>query len=79
MKITAPVRIDLAGGTLDIHPLYIFEDGSSVVNIAIDPGTEVNIEKRDDKKIYLRSDDLGIEEEYSNYSEIDVDSKLYRR
>ncbi len=76
MKITAPVRIDLAGGTLDIHPLYIFEDGSSVVNIAIDPGTEVNIEKRDDKKIFLRSDDLEIEEEYANYSEIDVDSKL---
>jgi hypothetical protein len=22
----APVRIDLAGGTLDIYPLYIFED-----------------------------------------------------
>ncbi|MBR0519091.1 hypothetical protein IJJ97_04800 [bacterium] len=76
MKITAPVRIDLAGGTLDIHPLYIFEDGSSVVNIAIDPGTEVNIEKREDKKIFLRSDDLDIEEEYAKYSEIDVDSKL---
>lgn len=76
MKITAPVRIDLAGGTLDIHPLYIFEDGSSVVNIAIDPGTEVNIEKRDDSAFFLRSEDLDIEEKYANCSEIDIDSKL---
>lgn len=76
MKVTAPVRIDLAGGTLDIHPLYIFEDGSSVINIAIEPGTEVNIEKRDDKKIVLRSDDLNLTEEYLSSSEINVDSKL---
>jgi D-glycero-alpha-D-manno-heptose-7-phosphate kinase len=37
MKIEAraPTRIDLAGGTLDIWPLYLFHDGAVTVNCAI--------------------------------------------
>src|ERR1017187_7558553 len=31
----APTRIDLAGGTLDIWPLYLFHEGSLTVNCAI--------------------------------------------
>ncbi len=31
----APTRIDLAGGTLDIWPLYLFHDGAVTVNCAI--------------------------------------------
>jgi D-glycero-alpha-D-manno-heptose-7-phosphate kinase len=32
----APTRIDLAGGTLDIWPLYLFHPGAVTVNAAID-------------------------------------------
>ena len=37
MKIEAraPTRIDLAGGTLDIWPLYLFHEGAMTVNCAI--------------------------------------------
>ena len=37
MRITssAPTRIDLAGGTIDIWPLYLFHDGASTLNAAI--------------------------------------------
>src|ERR1700720_4730290 len=31
----APTRIDLAGGTLDIWPLYLFHEGAVTVNCAI--------------------------------------------
>src|ERR1700686_133191 len=31
----APKRIDLAGGTLDIWPLYLFHEGSLTVNCSI--------------------------------------------
>ncbi|HEY4579994.1 MAG TPA: hypothetical protein VIG89_03070, partial [Candidatus Acidoferrales bacterium] len=31
----APTRIDLAGGTLDIWPLYLFHPGAVTVNAAI--------------------------------------------
>jgi D-glycero-alpha-D-manno-heptose-7-phosphate kinase len=33
---SAPTRIDLAGGTLDIWPLYLFYPGAVTVNVAID-------------------------------------------
>lgn len=35
-EATAPARIDLAGGTLDIWPLYLFHPGAVTVNVAID-------------------------------------------
>ena len=35
-EATAPARIDLAGGTLDIWPLYLFHAGAVTVNVAID-------------------------------------------
>ena len=35
-EATAPTRIDLAGGTLDIWPLYLFHPGAVTVNAAID-------------------------------------------
>lgn len=33
---TAPARIDLAGGTLDLWPLHVLHPGSVTVNVAID-------------------------------------------
>lgn len=35
-EATAPTRIDLAGGTLDIWPVYLFHPGAVTVNVAID-------------------------------------------
>ena len=31
----APCRVDMAGGTLDIWPLYLFHPGAVTVNFAI--------------------------------------------
>jgi D-glycero-alpha-D-manno-heptose-7-phosphate kinase len=36
VEATAPARVDLAGGTLDIWPLYLFHPGAVTVNAAID-------------------------------------------
>ncbi len=36
VEATAPCRVDLAGGTLDIWPLYLFHPGAVTVNVAID-------------------------------------------
>ncbi len=36
VEATAPTRIDIAGGTLDIWPLYLFHPGAVTVNVAID-------------------------------------------
>lgn len=59
MEITAyaPTRIDLSGGTLDIYPLYLFEDNAATVNIAIDLKSRVKISTRRDAKITIYSED----------------------
>ena len=35
IECSAPTRIDLAGGTYDIWPLYLFHDGAQTINAAI--------------------------------------------
>ncbi len=60
LKVQAPTRIDLAGATLDIHPLYIFEGGGLTLNAAIDLCSQVEIESRPDGKIQLQSLDQGV-------------------
>ncbi|MCG2677456.1 GHMP kinase, partial [bacterium] len=58
IKVTAPTRVDLAGGTLDIYPLYLFEERSLTVNVAINLYSQVKIEKRKDTRIHIYSEDL---------------------
>lgn len=36
VEATAPTRVDLAGGTLDIWPVYLYHPGAVTVNAAID-------------------------------------------
>jgi len=36
VEATAPCRVDLAGGTLDIWPIYLFHPGALTVNVAVD-------------------------------------------
>ena len=65
-KSSAPTRIDLAGGTLDIWPLHLFFDNPPTLNAAIDLYAKVEIITRKDKKIFLTSHDLGLSEEFSS-------------
>jgi D-glycero-alpha-D-manno-heptose-7-phosphate kinase len=54
---SAPTRIDLAGGTIDIWPLYLFHDGASTVNAAISLRAHVEVDARAAGGIELRSID----------------------
>lgn len=63
VKVTTPNRIDLAGGTLDIWPLYAFAGGGYTVNAAIDLTSEVTIATRDDTRFELYSVDMDDGEE----------------
>ena len=44
LTVRAPVRVDLAGGTLDLWPLYCLHPGSLTVNVAIAAGVQLRIE-----------------------------------
>ncbi len=43
VRVTVPNRVDLAGGTLDIYPLYLLVPGSMTVNAAIGVTSRVEI------------------------------------
>src|SRR5260370_26794038 len=64
MKIfsKAPCRVDLAGGTLDIWPLYLYHANAVTLNFAVDRYASCTLETRSDSQIVLRSRDLRGEE-----------------
>jgi D-glycero-alpha-D-manno-heptose-7-phosphate kinase len=73
----APCRVDLAGATLDIWPLYLFHDDVVTVNFAVDRYTHCTIETRLDSAIVLRSRDLGREETFATFEALHA-AKRYR-
>ncbi len=54
---SAPTRIDLAGGTIDIWPLYLFHPGAQTLNAAISLRARAWVEPRPDDRIELLSED----------------------
>jgi D-glycero-alpha-D-manno-heptose-7-phosphate kinase len=56
----APARIDLAGGTVDIWPVCLLEEGAVTVNLAIDRWATAEVARRDDGRVYLVSTDRGV-------------------
>jgi hypothetical protein len=66
----SPCRVDLAGATLDIWPLYLFHDNVVTVNFAVDRYTYCDIGSRNDARIVLRSRDLRREEMFESLAEL---------
>ena len=60
IESSAPTRADLAGGTIDIWPLYLFHPGAMTVNFALSLRAHVRIETRDDDRLILESRDRGV-------------------
>jgi D-glycero-alpha-D-manno-heptose-7-phosphate kinase len=67
----APCRVDLAGGTLDIWPLYLFHPGAVTVNFAINRFTRCSVEALDSSEVRLHSSDLKAAESYRSFAEMD--------
>jgi D-glycero-alpha-D-manno-heptose-7-phosphate kinase len=66
----APCRVDLAGGTLDIWPLYLFHPGAVTVNFAINRFTRCAIEALDSPGIRMGSTDLRMAESYRSLADL---------
>jgi D-glycero-alpha-D-manno-heptose-7-phosphate kinase len=60
IETSAPTRVDLAGGTIDIWPLYLFHPGAATVNFATSLRAYCRIETRDDGRIVLESRDRKV-------------------
>jgi len=57
IETSAPTRVDLAGGTIDIPPLYLFHEGAMTVNFALSIRAHCRIETRNDDRIIIESID----------------------
>lgn len=76
IEASAPTRVDLAGGTLDIFPLYVFEDGGITVNCAIDLRSYVKIKTLKSKRLSLYSKDLKSGRTFKDISSLKLGGKL---
>ncbi|MCS7079806.1 MAG: GHMP kinase [Chloracidobacterium sp.] len=73
---TVPTRVDLAGGTLDLPPLYLFHPGAVTVNVALDLPATCTVSTRADATIVLESRDIGRREVYPSCADLRFDTPL---
>lgn len=73
--VRAPVRADLAGGTLDLWPLYLFHPGSRTINVAISYHAESEIAETGDDAIHIHLSDQPYEQSYASIHELAADPK----
>lgn len=64
IQIKSPTRVDLAGGTLDCWPLYLFLNDPVTINVAIDIFTYSDLKERPGREIELHSADLDARRKY---------------
>lgn len=66
IESTAPCRVDLAGSTMDIWPLYLHHRQAVTVNFAVSLKTWCRLTPRAGKAITLRSLDQKVEESFDH-------------
>lgn len=71
----APVRADLAGGTLDLWPIYLFHPGSRTVNVAISYYAESEVARTGDDAIEIHLTDQQYRQRYETLHELANDPK----
>lgn len=67
---SAPCRADLAGGTIDIWPLYLFHPGAVSVNVALSILTACRITAQAGQGILLKSHDTLRVDRFRNLDEL---------
>jgi D-glycero-alpha-D-manno-heptose-7-phosphate kinase len=73
----APCRADLAGGTYDIWPLYLFHPGAVTVNMALSILTSCKLTPHRGRAIELISHDTGRSEHFASLDEL-MRAKTYK-
>lgn len=75
VTVRAPVRADLAGGTLDLWPLYLFHPGSRTVNVAISFYAESEVCVVGNGAIEIHLSDSQYRQRYESMQELANDPK----
>ena len=75
VTVRAPVRADLAGGTLDLWPIYLFHPGARTVHVAISFHAESEVAETGESGIEIHLTDQQYEQRYESMHEIGADPK----
>ncbi len=75
VTVRAPVRADLAGGTLDLWPIYLFHPGSRTVNVAISYYAESEVAETGDGAIEVHLTDQQYRQRYESLHDLGADPK----
>ena len=73
---SAPARIDFAGGTIDIWPLYLFHRGAQTLNAAISLRASARLVTRSDDLIVIQSDDTSTTVEAARWQDLRAEKRL---
>ena len=76
VEAIAPSRIDLAGGTVDIYPLYLFIPDGLTVNIGTNVHSRVRLTPRSGRGVELRSLDTGATQVADTVDDLDFGGPL---
>jgi D-glycero-alpha-D-manno-heptose-7-phosphate kinase len=76
IETSAPTRIDLAGGTIDIWPLYLFHRGAQTLNAAISLRARARIVTRPDDRIVIQSEDTATTVEAARWQDLREERRL---
>jgi D-glycero-alpha-D-manno-heptose-7-phosphate kinase len=72
----APCRADLAGGTIDLWPLYLFHPGALTLNFAVNILTTCRITRTKGRRIHVRSVDTRREETFDSFDQVREGSRF---
>ncbi len=75
VRSSAPTRLDLGGGTLDIWPLYLFHPGAQTVNVAISLRAACTVSATADGTIRVHSEDTGHILTADTWADLDTDGE----
>ncbi|HET7711067.1 MAG TPA: hypothetical protein VFL80_03985 [Thermoanaerobaculia bacterium] len=73
--VRAPVRADLAGGTLDLWPIYLFHPGSRTINVAISYYAEAEVQELSGSEFEIHLSDQQYHQRYGSLHEMESDPK----
>jgi D-glycero-alpha-D-manno-heptose-7-phosphate kinase len=76
IESSAPTRIDLAGGTLDIWPLYLFHEHAQTINAAISLRARCTLQPRAGRGLTIVSGDTGRRVDVEHWSELRDNTEL---
>lgn len=67
VRVKSPTRVDLAGGTLDLWPLYAFLGKATTVNLAVDIFTDVYL--KESNQVRFISEDIKLDLHFESLSD----------